>query len=185
MAEARELTNNELKDLAGFSLTGDDNKELEGLGLITTDRGHKPYSHTLTPEGEKVLDHIHTTAPPKGNSSIRSLFTLLANIQRATGLMSQLFKEKTSVAVDVETRIRSAYAALPKQPDGWVGLADLRDRLVGLSRSEVDAALGAMARKSGVRIIPVANTQSLQQRDRDAALRLGDEDNHVISIGYS
>lgn len=198
MAEAREVNNKELKELAGFSLTGEDNKKLEKLGLVNTDRSHRPFSHVLTRDGENVVDKLHTTTPPKqGGSAIRSLFTLLANVHRAMGKTSQpeFFKRvagttregpRASVdGGDVESRIRAAYNALPKQPDGWVGLADLRDRLADLDRAAVDSALRAMARQPGIRIIPVANSKSLQQRDRDAALRLGDEDNHVLSIGFS
>jgi hypothetical protein len=33
-----------------------------------------------------------------------------------------------------------------------------------------------------VRLIPVANLKSLTVRDREAALRLGGEDNHAIAI---
>jgi hypothetical protein len=198
MAEAREMNNKELKELAGFSLTGDDNKKLEKLGLVQTDRSHRPFSHKLTREGENVVDNLHTTTPPKqGGSAIRSLFTLLGNVHRATGQTRQAeFFRRAAVTTqdrprvvldraDVEARIRATYSALPKQPDGWVGLADLRDGLGDLDRAAVDTALRAMAREPDVRIIPVANSKSLQPRDHAAALRLGDEDNHVMSIGFS
>jgi hypothetical protein len=40
-----------------------------------------------------------------------------------------------------------------------------------------------MVHKDGVRIIPVANSKALQPRDRAAALRIGEEDNHALWIG--
>jgi hypothetical protein len=64
-----------------------------------------------------------------------------------------------------------------------VGLAALRERLADVDRGAVDSALRAMARQHDVRIIPVANTKSLTDRDRDAALRIGMEDNHTLAIG--
>ena len=60
-----------------------------------------------------------------------------------------------------EALVRAAYARLAKQPAAWVTLADLRDELVGLSRTEVDLALRGLARSPGVRLIPVANLKSL------------------------
>src|SRR5215469_474967 len=84
MAEARELFNGELKELAGFTLTGADNKKLEQAGLVETDRSHRPFSHQLTDKGWRVVRELPTTTPPKaGGSSIRSLFTLLTNLQRS------------------------------------------------------------------------------------------------------
>src|SRR5262245_40654208 len=85
MSEAREVDNNELKELAGFALTGTDNAKLETkLGLVTTDRSHRPFSHQLTDEGWRVVKALHTTQPPKqGKSASRTLFTLLGNIHRA------------------------------------------------------------------------------------------------------
>jgi len=62
-------------------------------------------------------------------------------------------------------------------------LADLRERLGGLDRATVDDALRAMVHRDGVRIIPVANSKALQPRDRAAALRIGEEDNHALWIG--
>ena len=84
---------------------------------------------------------------------------------------------------DAEDAIRAAYANMPKSADGWVGLADLRERLGGLDRATVDDALRAMVHRDGVRIIPVANSKALQPRDRAAALRIGEEDNHALWIG--
>jgi hypothetical protein len=88
-------------------------------------------------------------------------------------------------ATRVEGRIRSAYESLPKAPGGWVGLADLRSKLGGLARDDVDAALGRLARQPGVRVAPFDNTRSLSRRDRDAAVLLGITPRHMISIRES
>lgn len=193
MAEARTVTNTELKEVAGFALTGADNKRLEELGLVLTDRSSRPYAHELTEEGWGLVRRLHSSAPPKsGGSAIRSLFTVLANLQRSLERLrlspGEFFKQTAQTPVtatdrDVEAMIRAAYDTLPKAPGGWLGLAELRDHLNDVDRATVDEALRAMVRKEGVRIIPVANSQALTRRDRDAAVLIGDEPNHSLWIG--
>jgi hypothetical protein len=198
MAEAREVTNNELREIAGFTLTGSENRRLEELGLVETDRSGKPFSHQLTEQGWGLVRRLHTTTPPKsGGSAVRSLFTLLGNVHRSLDRLrlshGDFFKhtaevpaEETSTAAtgsDVEAQIRAAYQELPKAPGGWVGLADLREHLSGLDRAAVDQALRVLVRREGVRIIPVANSRALKPRDREAALLIGDEYNHALWIG--
>jgi hypothetical protein len=187
MAEARELDNNELKELAGFALTGEDNTRLEKrYNLVETDRTHRPFSHQLTDKGWAFVRELHTNAPPsQGKSATRSLFTLMANLNRALERQhvshGEFFKQSADGG-DTESRIRAAYRSLPKAPGGWVGLADLRDALPDLDRKIVDEALLGMVDRDGVRIIPAANTKALKPRDRAAALRIGNEDSHAISM---
>ncbi|MCX4470727.1 hypothetical protein OOK41_10485 [Micromonospora sp. NBC_01655] len=210
MVEARKLTNAELQELAGFTLTGKDNKKLVELGLVETDRNHRPFSHDLTEEGWRVMRELHTAAPPKaGRSASRSLFTLLTNLHRGLDRLrishGDFFKQtgaepatevaptsptevaptpaRSSVGGDTEALVRAAYRELAARPGAWVGLADLRDHLGGADRAAVDTALRALVRQDGVRIIPVANSKSLTVRDRAAAVRIGDEDNHMLAIG--
>ncbi|MER7417203.1 hypothetical protein ABT346_10510 [Micromonospora peucetia] len=229
MVEARELTNNELKELAGFTLTGSDNAKLVKLGLVETDRSHRPFSHELTEEGWRVVRQLHAGDPPKrAGSATRSLLTLLANLHRSLDRLrlshADFFKQApvtpaptvaptspgpatasattgpaavgtgpgaaatgpAPVATEpggVQALIRAAYHELARKPGSWVGLADLREHLGAQDRATVDAALRAMVREDGVRIIPVANTKSLTARDRAAAVRIGDEENHTLAIG--
>ncbi|NBE84678.1 hypothetical protein [Micromonospora rubida] len=219
MVEARELSNTELRELAGFPLTGEHGKKLVKAGLIQTDRSHRPFTHELTDEGWRVVRELHTGAPPKaGGSASRSLFTLLGNLHRGLDRLrvshADLFKQTAATASapaaeaapvpaapaaasapaaalatpadggsDVAELIRVAYRELAKAPGAWVGLADLRERLGDTDRAAVDAALRTLVRQDGVRIIPVANSKSLTARDRAAAVRIGEEENHTLSIG--
>lgn len=230
MVEARELTNSELKELAGFALTGADNTKLVKAGLVQTDRSHRPFSHQLTDKGWHVVRELHTRTPPKqGGSASRSMFTVLTNLHRSLDRLrvshGDFFKQtgepaptqrtapETQPAPDrptatatqqpavqparpasggaadpadvagMEGLIRVAYRELAGKPGDWVSLADLRDQLGMQDRATVDDALRALVRQDGVRIIPVANTKSLTARDRAAAVRIGDEDNHGLSIG--
>ncbi|RZT78043.1 hypothetical protein EV382_1221 [Micromonospora violae] len=217
MVEARRLTNVELKELAGFTLTGKDNKKLVDLGLVDTDRTHRPFAHELTDEGWRVARQLHTSAPPKqGGSTTRSLFVVLTNLHRSLDRLrvshADFFKQTGATApapseprndapaptasataaaptaapvcaAEVEALVRSAYRELAAAPGAWVGLADVRERLGDTDRAALDAALRAMVGREDVRIIPVANTKSLTARDRAAAVRIGNEDNHALAIG--
>ena len=194
MAEARELTNNELKELAGFTLTGADNAKLVKLGLVETDKSHRPYSHVLTDKGWHVAREVHTIPAPKGSgSAIKSLLVVLANVHRSLDRLqvshAEFFKRTAiSVAEDagsVESAVRAAYAELAKTPGDWVGLAELRSRLSDIDRKTLDGTLLTMERQDGVRIVPVADTKNLSSQDRAAALRIGSQDNHTIAIGQS
>jgi hypothetical protein len=204
MSEAREVDNKELRDLAGFALIGTDNAKLEKkLGLVETNRSHRPFSHQLTKEGWRVVRQLHAIEPPKqGGSASRTILTLLGNIHRsleqlrtADGVKlspEDFFKHKSATTDEAisdmfpgaspEARIRVAYAELTARPGDWVGLADLRDHLTNLDRAEVDDALFALLDQDGVRIIPVANSKALKPRDHAAALNIGGEDNHALSI---
>ncbi|WP_444951287.1 hypothetical protein [Micromonospora ureilytica] len=215
MVEARRVTNVELKELAGFTLTGKDNTKLVDLGLVDTDRTHRPFAHELTEEGWRVVRQLHTSPPPKqGGSTTRSLFVVLSNLHRSLDRLrvshGDFFKQTGATApaagesrpdapapataaastaaapvsaAEVEALVRSAYRDLATAPGAWVGLADVRDRLADTDRAALDAALRAMVGREDVRIIPVANTKSLTARDRAAAVRIGNEDNHALAIG--
>ncbi|MGW5561233.1 hypothetical protein ACWER9_28935 [Micromonospora sp. NPDC003944] len=206
MVEARRVTNVELKELAGFTLTGKDNAKLVDLGLVDTDRTHRPFAHELTDEGWRVARQLHTAPPPKqGGSTTRSLFVVLSNLHRSLDRLRVShgdFFKRTGAAVaaseppraapapvtpasaaEVEALVRSTYRDLATAPGAWVGLADVRDRLADTDRAALDAALRTMVGQEDVRIIPVANTKSLTARDRAAAVRIGNEDNHALAIG--
>ncbi|WP_416905011.1 hypothetical protein [Micromonospora echinospora] len=232
MVEARELTNTELRELAGFTLTGADNTKLVKLGLVSTDRSQRPFSHELTEHGWHVARRLHTARPPRqSGSATRSLLTVLANVDRGLGRLrtsqADFFRQDApgagapergddatttpsagttpstgavpaphaadpamtaghaapGPADDAQTLVRTAYRELAVTPGAWVGLADLRELLDEYDRETVDAALRALVRQDDVRIIPVANSKSLTARDRAAAVLIGNEANHALSIG--
>src|SRR6185369_12060419 len=100
-------------------------------------------------EGWLVVEALHTGQPPKeGKSASRTLVTLLGNLHRALDQLNLSFQDffegkqqKPRSEVGVEARVRAAYAELAPGPGEWVGLADLRDHLADLSRTDVDEAL--------------------------------------------
>lgn len=88
-----------------------------------------------------------------------------------------------------EDRIRAAYhdlaAGRGRSGDAhYVDIADLREHpeLQGLSRAEVDRALGDMISQPDVSLIPEADQSALTQRHWDAAPVIGGEHKHLIGI---
>jgi hypothetical protein len=94
---------------------------------------------------------------------------------------AKMERPKASQA-EIQGDIFDAVKQAQDKPGTWVGLADVRDRLGKHSREDVDSALRGLLGHEGVRVIPVANVKSLQPRDRAAAVRIGGEDSHMMSI---
>jgi hypothetical protein len=206
MVEARELSNAELADLAGAPLTGDDRLRLVTEGLVEERRVGRSYAFQLSPHGWSTgLAMLAEQARGKGAAAttVRMLLHGLHRALETRGVDAHSFfatdtafapetgaagVEPASAApgvVDADTiedRIRTAYAKLATEPAGWVSLADLRELLDDIPRSELDTALKWMAVQPGVRLIPVANLKSLSTRDREAGLRFGGEENHAFAI---
>lgn len=79
-------------------------------------------------------------------------------------------------------RVRGAYRQLTQQPGELVSLTDLRP-MVGGYRPHVDAALLHLHRQRQAVLIPESNQKTLTTADRDAAIVIGDQAKHSISIG--
>lgn len=84
--------------------------------------------------------------------------------------------------VQIENKIRAAYADLQRSPGDWVAFADLREKLADVDRAEVDKALKSMAVQPGHHVIPWDNRKALTKRDRDASVRIGGDETHAIRI---
>ncbi|MEV6980261.1 hypothetical protein AB0M95_03220 [Sphaerisporangium sp. NPDC051017] len=90
---------------------------------------------------------------------------------------------KASESSDLEALIRAAYKVLAKEPGAWVGLAEIRSRLGDVPRAQLDQVLRLMNRSSDVNLVPESNNKSLSKEDREAAVNIGDQDKHLLSIG--
>ncbi len=80
--------------------------------------------------------------------------------------------------------VRAAYRRIVNHPrhDGpWVGMAALRDE-AGLTRTDFDTAVHELMGSRDVRIEPQPIRAILTAADRRAAVHIGGEDRHQITI---
>ncbi len=204
MAAGSAVANPDLERMAGFRLTGDRLRRLKSRGLVesTKDdtRKGKPLVISLTPEGwDWCARELTAAPPPRAGSGGGALYAVLQGLHRylaRTGLRPQDLFADEPVRVDIaprtpppppdtgdlEHRIRLAYGKLAARPGDWVALADLRPLLGHADHVEVDAALRRLSRARKANLVPQANQKVLTQADREAAVRIGVEDCHLISI---
>ncbi|MEU7823461.1 hypothetical protein [Catellatospora sp. NPDC049133] len=201
MAEAREVSNSELLARYGVSITGADSRALVENKFATKRKGAKgALVHELTDEGwaqckrELEAEYVRGTGP-----AYPALHALLGAVdrylRRAELSLPDLFtastpppapqpvaKVKPVVKRGLEKRVRVAYDKLADAPQAWVSLTDLRRELTGASAVEVDAALMKMAVGGAIVLVPEDNQKTLTDEDRAAAIHIGGEDKHLLSI---
>ena len=128
---------------------------------------------------------------PRGAGSAGgALYALLNGLKvalDARGMVIQELFERSEPAAprrpaSLPERIRQAYRSLASLPWDWVELRDLRAQLGDWPRREVDLELARMFREKEVNLTLHEDRGRLTQADRDAALRLGVEDMHLISM---
>jgi hypothetical protein len=203
MAESRPVPNPDLERL-GPKLDKPGRVRLNELGLIETTAG-RPLVHELTDAGWALCRRLFTAdTPPRASGQGRALYTVLRalyrHLDRADLAPADVFLPDDSardgqsaepasgqargyaLASRGEEQIRTAYARLVARPGGWVSLARLRGEVGDLPRKEVDAALINLYQQPGVSLIPEENQKALTDADRAAAVRIGDQNKHLIAI---
>lgn len=194
LAEAQEIPNALLKNRYQTELKSSGREKLKALGLIIVRTEDRRIYLTLADDGAKLCLAEFGGSPPGGAGSGAAggaLYAMLGAIKRYVDQKNVEFHEffvpdpsppRPRTQAEIKTLIREAYAALAREPGGLVDLADLRDRLDGLPRVDVDRALVALNRTKAVRIVPESDQKSLTQRDRDAAIVIGNQAKHLIAI---
>jgi hypothetical protein len=201
MAAGRKVSNPELEQIAGFRLYGDHLRKLQHQKLVESYREPglrgSPLVHHLTAHGWAwCAEELVAEPPARSGSAGGALYAVLAGLHRflaSSGLKAKdvFGHDQSSVGqpqiaplptVGVEQQIRVAYRKLARDPGDYVSLGDLRPLLGGLPRDHVDAALRRMSRSHEAHLVPQANQKTLAQADRQAAIRIGNEDCHLIAI---
>ena len=194
MAEARAVSNPELTRL-GPPLGKASREKLVHMGLIEVDASNRQVRVELTDRGWKYCTDLMGTEPPdRSNGSDRALFTVLAGIRRwldqSGSRPSEIFSprpekkasEKTDSTVDIEASIRAAYSRLAREPGSTVRLSRLRNELRDIARADLDDALARLRRAADVSLIPEENQKTLTDEERAAAVVVGNQQNHLLSI---
>lgn len=176
-------------------------ERLNKAGLLSSeqaqlDNGRKGYAHTLTDAGWAFVEsEMSAEVPARAGSAGGALYALLASLKRpaeaAGGLKALLTGARAQPAPaqptqpstgDLRQQIRETYRALAKRPQDWVQLRDLRPRLKGAAKSEVDTVLKRMFLDKEINLTLNEDQGSLTKEDREAAIRIGVNDMHMMSM---
>jgi hypothetical protein len=188
MIKAKPLPDTYFRKVARISLKKDHRNQLRDRGLIKVIE--RPLVLELTEKGwAEAIGELGADVPPRAGSAGGALYTALhflrELIDRLEVAPAELFMLRLSPLrspsapgpADVETSIRKAYGEVARS-DNYVSLAMVRNVL----KAEVDATLVRMSRQPDVQIIPNAQQGDLTDEDRAAAVRIGNQDRHLIAI---
>ena len=189
MAEGGKQSNSEMDEHHGLRLTGKPREQLKELGYVESARssGNAPFVHELTDRGWRwCADELTAGRPraPREESLGKALYAVLTGLGRylehaEAGLADVFHIEPPAPLVD---RIRASYEKLAERPGDYVNLTDLRGEFNGSSRTEMDEALRQLNAAKGVILAPQEDQGLLTAQDRDAALRVGIQDVHLLAI---
>jgi len=191
MLHVTEASNPDLRRLYRFTIEKSAREQLTSEKLITWKKGLRgAIFHELTEDGwVRGRDEL-TTVPPEGVGAAWHL--LYGAFRHLEGLMatnryqlSDVFTDEDPGPVSLEDRIRQAYGELAGEPGDLVSLARLRDELAGVPRKDLDEALLALNHQRLIQLDPDPNRKALSDRAKAAAIPLGGEDMHLVSIGPS
>jgi hypothetical protein len=195
LGEARQVPNPELKQLIGAGLDGAERRDLNARKYVESTKRGRAYAHELSDAGWRWCNEELAAAPSERAGSLErahyKVFALFARHLEAAGLtLADLAgpapaPADAAASADLTTGIEAGYRSLAATPGEFVSLRELRLRLTELAdrpRPDVDAALTTMFTAQRINLVPQSNQRALSDADREAALRIGGEYKHLISI---
>jgi len=201
LAAARKLSNSELEAQIGMRLEGKERRKLNDLKLVESEKPGRELVHELSDAGWRwCADELAGGLTGRGTILERSLYLTLGMFERYTTAARLTLADVATLDVkarprgrhkrrdtaegdgDLTARVTAAYAVLTPGPGEFVKLRELRAHLTDIPRSALDGTLTSMFTARRVNLIPQANQSALTAEDREAALRLGGEHKHLISI---
>lgn len=193
-ARGGEISNPELDKLYKLDLKKPFREKLNRNGLVKSRQENRSFIHVLTDAGWTWVEtEMSAELPANAGSAGGALYALLAGLRpaarRAGGLKTLLSgsagrgNQTAHPTDDIRQQIHNAYRALAKRPQDWVQLRDLRLKLNGAAKSEVDSTLKRMFLDKEINLTLNDDQGALTQADRDAAIRIGANDMHMLSMG--
>lgn len=196
MAKATEVSGPELNEIAPKM---DPNRRKRLARLIEFHKGARnAFYYSLTDAGWAWCAAELGAPPPKGSQGRdKTLYAVLAGVGRYLAASdTRLYEVFGAVAepeddvaaadgLPLRDRIVDAYRALSRRPGAWVTIADLRQALPDVERSELDTALVVFQRQPGVSLIQQENRALLTDADRAAAVQVGAQACHLLAIEES
>ena len=190
MALNKETLNSELKRRYGLDLKKAARVKLNREGLVQSRsvRG-KGFAHELTDAGWAwvVAELDAQRVPRRAGSAGGALYALLNGLKVALDARGMVIQDLFAPAAagpagSLRDRIRQGYRNLASRPGDWVELRDLRQQLGDWPRREVDLEIVRMFREKDVNLTLHEDLRRLTAADRDAAIRIGVDDMHLISM---
>lgn len=198
MAEASPVKNSQLKTM-GPELAKASRDKLKNAGLIEVNPSVRPMTLELTDKGWRTCGELIGGEPPaRSTGAGKAMFTVLAGLRRwldrTDNRPADVFSaredqpapvgksETADEPADIEASIRAAYARLAREPGSTVRLSRLRNELHHITRTDLDDALARLRRASDVSLIPEENQKTLTDEERAAAVVVGNQHNHLLSI---
>ena len=194
LGEARQVANPELEQLIGVRLDGADRRQLNARKYVESTKVGRAYVHELADAGWRWCAQELAAPPGERAGSLErahyKVFGLFARHLDAAGLTLADIAVPTAdapastaaSAADLTASIETGYRSLAASAGEFVSLRELRLRVADRARPDVDAALTTMFTAQRINLIPQSNQRALSDADRDAALRIGGECKHLISI---
>ena len=190
LGEARQVANPELEQLIGVRLDGAERRDLNDRKLVESTRAGRAFAHELSDAGWRWCRDELAVAPGERAGSLERahyrVFALFARYLDAAGLtladIALPAPAAPPVAADLAACIEAGYRSLAATAGQFVSLRELRLRLPARPRTDVDEALAALFTAQRINLIPQSNQRALSDEDREAALRIGGEYKHLISI---
>jgi len=186
LAEGRELSTAEVRELGGPDITGEVRRRLNELKLVASEKVGRGFRHEITDDGAAwCTTELGMERPARGGVMAGAFYAVLRGLARTNIPLAELFPYRGAVTGPTETtegQIRAAYARAVASPGGWLDLARLRSELPDLERAELDSELERLAATEGVHLEGESNQKALTDADRAAAVRFGGDDRHMIMI---
>ena len=195
LAEARDISNKELEEKFGFTLTGPSRTKLNRLHLVESWKEGRAYAHRLGEAGWARCASPLTFEGARPRAFGAALASLLAavqrDLQRTHRSLAMAFGPESGGTVaslpasagTLQDRIREAYQALASSPGTWVSIADIRRKLSDVGPEVLDAALRALELAPDVNVVPQSNQKALSLEDEQAAVIIGGQRKHFLAIG--
>ena len=201
LSQARSLSNAELEAMIGTRLEGSQRRRLNDLKLVESQKSGRAFVHELSDAGWRwCADELAAGPSGRATSLERAHYLVFGVFGRYLDAARLSLAEVVSLDLkarpegrhkrtdttegdgDLTGRVVAAYRALAAGTGEFVKLRELRAGLADIQRSALDPALAAMFTARRVNLIPQSNQQALTDADRDAALLIGGEHKHLMSM---
>jgi hypothetical protein len=181
-AEGREMTNADLRAVAGLEIDKPTRMTLIGLGYLAVQAERRAFVHRLTDDGRAwcAKAMVEGQAPARSGPAGGVLFALTRSFHRG---LARLGYESVAdiIEADPQAQVRAVYARVGR-PGARIGLNRIRDLLPDVSPDDLDATLRTMARLPDVHLITEDNLPALTDDERKAAVQIGGHERHIIVI---